>query len=360
MSRSLKRPVTLVTGFLGSGKTTLLSRLLADPAMRNTAVLVNEFGEVGLDHHLLRRVNERTVLLGNGCICCARREELAESLSELLAAESRASGVRVDRVVIETSGLADPAPVLYTVFSDPVLQHHFDVESVVTTVDAVNGPLHLDHSPEAIRQVAAADVICTTKTDLARESGVTDLNARLKTLNPSARLHGLSPETTAEEVAAVFRPDRASPRPSTEPEPNMPGGHSAPESQGEAGTGSLSLTFDGPVEWAAFGAWLSMLLHARGEQVLRVKGLLDVGEAGPVVLDGVQHIIHPPRHLERWPDADQGTRIIFITRGVRPEALLASLRTHATLLGANPRSLYAGSGSSAARMKYMPGSYETR
>ena len=144
------RPVTIVTGFLGSGKTTLLGRVLSEPSMSNTAVLVNEFGEVGLDHHLLRRVDERAVLLGNGCVCCTTREDLVEALLGLLDLDQRGEIPRLDRVVIETTGLADPAPILHTIFADPVLQHHFSVDLVLTTVDAVNGDLHLDRNPESV------------------------------------------------------------------------------------------------------------------------------------------------------------------------------------------------------------------
>ncbi|MCA3748155.1 MAG: GTP-binding protein, partial [Rubrobacter sp.] len=181
-------PVTVVTGFLGSGKTTLLSRVLRDPSLRNTAVLVNEFGEVGLDHHLLRPVAERTVLLESGCVCCSEREDLVAALKELLDLHQRGEVPELDRVVIETTGLADPAPILYTVFSNPVLQHHFGVDLVITTVDAVNGGLHLSQSPESVKQVASADKVVITKTDLAGPDAREDLEARLRAINPSVRV----------------------------------------------------------------------------------------------------------------------------------------------------------------------------
>jgi G3E family GTPase len=165
--RQTRRPVTVVTGFLGSGKTTLLARVLSEPSMANTAVLVNEFGDVGLDHHLLRRVDERTVLLGSGCVCCTMREDLVGALMELLDLDQRGEISRLDRVVIETTGLADPAPILHTIYADPVLQHHFAVDLVLTTVDAVNGELHLDRNLESVKQVAAADKVVVTKTDIA-------------------------------------------------------------------------------------------------------------------------------------------------------------------------------------------------
>jgi G3E family GTPase len=327
--RSTRRPVTVVTGFLGSGKTTLLGKVLSEPSMANTAVLVNEFGEVGLDHHLLRRVDERTVLLGSGCVCCTTREDLVGALLELLGLDERGEIPRLDRVVIETTGLADPAPILYTIFTDPVLQHHFSVDLVLTTVDAVNGDLHLDRNPESLKQAAAADKIVVTKTDIAEPSAVQSLLSRLATINPSARIL----EAAFGEVAVdeLLRPGDA--RAPTGPELILPG----PDDLHDVGdTHSVSVTFDGPIDWTAFGIWFSMLLHARGEDVLRVKGLLDVGGAGPVVLNGVQHIIHPPEHLEGWPDEDRRSRIIFITKRIHPEELLASLEGFRELLGARP------------------------
>jgi G3E family GTPase len=319
----------VVTGFLGSGKTTLLGKVLADPSMADTAVLVNEFGEVGLDHHLLRRVDEKTVLLGSGCICCTTREDLVEALMDLLGLHQSGELERLDRVVVETTGLADPAPILHTIFSDPVLQHHFRVDLVLTTVDAVNGELHLDNNPESVRQVAAADRIVVTKTDLADPDPVARLLSRLAAMNPSApTLRAAFGDVGAAEL---FRPGGA-------PNGTAHNGtaSSAAGPHDVVDTHSVSLTFDGPVDWTAFGIWLSMLLHSRGEEVLRVKGLLDVGGAGPVVINGVQHTIHPPQHLETWPDEDRASRIIFITKRIRSEEILGSLEAFAALLGARP------------------------
>jgi G3E family GTPase len=327
-----RRPVTVVTGFLGSGKTTLLGRVLTEPAMANTAVLVNEFGEVGLDHHLLRRVEERTVLLGSGCVCCTTREDLVGALLELLDLDQRGEIPGLDRVVVETTGLADPAPILHTIYADPVLQHHFSVDLVLTTVDAVHGALHLNRNPESVKQVAAADKIVVTKTDIAEPASRRGLMSRLGTINPSARIFEAAfGEVDVEEL---FRPDGA-------------GAHAAPhvvesgDDHDVGDTHSVSVTFDGAVDWTAFGIWFSMLLNARGEDVLRVKGLLDVGEAGPVVINGVQHTIHPPEHLDEWPDEDHRSRIVFITRRIHPEELLGSLLAFRGLLGARALPLHA-------------------
>lgn len=325
----MKRPVTIITGFLGSGKTTLLSRLLTGPGTRNAAVLVNEFGEAGLDHHLLRRVEERTVLLGGGCVCCATREDLVDALLELLNLDE-SGGASVERVVIETTGLAEPAPILHTIYAHPVLSHHFFVQLVISTVDALSGETNLDHSPEATKQAASSDRIVVTKTDAAEPETARRLTDRLRRLNPPARIFEASfGEVDAE---ALLEPS---------PEPvQIPDRPIASHDTADAHT--VSLTFDGPVDWAAFGVWLSMLLHARGESVLRVKGLLDVGEAGPVVLDGVQHTIHPPEHLAAWPAGEHRSRLTFITRSVRSEEILDSLETFADLLGARPLRLGAG------------------
>jgi G3E family GTPase len=330
--RDTRRPVTVVTGFLGSGKTTLLARVLSEPSMANTAVLVNEFGEVGLDHHLLRRVDERTVLLGSGCVCCTTREDLVGALMELLNLDQRGEIPRLDRVVIETTGLADPAPILHTIYTDPVLQHHFSVDLVLTTVDAVNGALHLDRNPESVKQVAAADKVVVTKTDIAEPGVARGLLSRLGTINPSARTFEAAFGEV--DIDELFRPDGAGAH-----APSLAAESGDPHDVGD--TYSVSVTFDGAIDWTAFGIWFSMLLNARGEDVLRVKGLLDVGEAGPVVLNGVQHIIHPPEHLGEWPDEDHRSRIIFITKRIHPDELLDSLLAFRGLLGARPLPLYA-------------------
>lgn len=298
-------PVSLVTGFLGSGKTTLLKRLLAHPDMGETAVIVNELGEVGIDHHLLRRVDERTVLLNSGCLCCSLRGDLADELRGLLGRRERGEIPPFRRVVLETTGLADPAPILYTLVSEPVVKHHFRLERVIATVDAVHGL----RAPESIKQAVAADRLVVTKTDLA-QAGV--LERRLARLNP-----------TAEILHASFG--------ELEPDELFGGGERdlrdlvIDEHSHHDDVHACCLIFEEPLDWTAFGIWLTMLLQARGEDVLRVKGLLDVGGPGPLVLNGVQHVIHPPVHLEAWPDEDRRSRIVFIGRGIEQDALAASL-----------------------------------
>ena len=320
-------PVTVVTGFLGSGKTTLLSRLLAHPGMGETAVIVNELGEVAIDHHLLRRVDERTVLLANGCVCCSLRGDLADELRDLLGRRERGEIPAFRRVVVETTGLADPAPILSTLVSEPVVKHHFRLERVVATVDAVHGL----RAPESVKQVAAADRLVVTKTDLAPAG---QLARRLRRLNPTAEI--LEASFGDVEPEALFGPAGSDPLGS---DPAATAGPSAPagsdplgsdpaggRSAHEGDVRACCLVFEEQLDWTAFGIWLTMLLQSRGEDVLRVKGLLNVGGAGPLVLNGVQHVIHPPEHLDSWPDDDRRSRIVFIGRGFTGEELERSLK----------------------------------
>ncbi len=305
-------PVTVVTGFLGSGKTTLLAGLLRRPGLGETAVIVNELGEIAIDHHLLRRVDERTVLLANGCLCCSLRGDLTDELRDLL--DRRASGEvpRFRRVLVETTGLADPAPILTTLISEPSLRHHFRPEAVIATVDAVHGLRQLERQPESLRQAAAADCLVITKADLAERAGVRELTRRLAALNPGAAI--LEAEHGNVDPRRLFRAGQ--PRRLPEPAPGSP--HT-----GDVRT--CSLVLDRPLDWTAFGIWLTMLLQSRGADVLRVKGLLDVGGPGPVVLDSVQHVVHPPRHLDSWPDGDRRSRLVLIGRGLDAAALETSL-----------------------------------
>ena len=302
---SEKTPVALVTGFLGSGKTTLLSRLLAHPDMGETAVIVNELGEVAIDHHLLRRVDERTVVLGSGCVCCTLRGDLADELRDLLGRRERGEVPWFRRVVVETTGLADPAPIVYTLVSEPVVKHHYRLERVIATVDAVNGL----PAAESVRQVAAADRLVVTKTDLP-EAG--DIRAELAGINPAADV--------LEASFGDVEPDALFGGGDRDLRELAVDGHAHTD-----GIHAVCLLFDEPLDWTAFGIWLTMLLQSRGSDVLRVKGLLNVGGDGPLVLNGVQHVIHPPEHLDAWPDEDRRSRIVFIGRGFTGEELERSL-----------------------------------
>jgi G3E family GTPase len=305
-------PVVLVTGFLGSGKTTLLSRLLGRPELGETAVIVNELGEVAIDHHLLRRVDERTVLLGNGCLCCTLRGDLADELRDLLSRRTRGDIPPFRRVLVETTGLADPAPVLNTLLAEPVVKHHFEPGAVIATVDAQNGDGQLDREAETLKQVLVADRLVVTKGDVAERGSVDALVERLRGLNPAADV--LEVSFGEADPALLLAPGNRDPR------------HlQLAESPQHADVHPFVLFLDRPVDWTSFGIWLTMLLASRGVDVLRVKGLLDVGGPGPVVLNGVQHVVHPPVHLDAWPDEDRRSRLVFIARGLEKGEVEASL-----------------------------------
>ncbi len=247
--------VVLVTGFLGSGKTTLISALLAHPAMGETAVLVNELGEVAIDHHLVRQVDERTVVLDSGCICCTLRGDLQDELRDLLARRARGELAPFRRVVVETTGLADPAPVLSTLVGEPLLRHQYAVEAVVTTVDALTGEATLDRQIESVKQAAVADTLLVTKADAAAPAGVTALEARLRALNPVAPIRRVSFGAIAPDVLLGARA-----RP--EPRAVVPSVSGADDHAHHAGDiRSFTLLRDEPLDWDAFAVWLTMLLH---------------------------------------------------------------------------------------------------
>ena len=313
MSTTGRIPVLVVGGFLGSGKTSLLRHLLAGAA--DTAVIVNEFGAVGLDHQLLRACEERVELLGGGCACCTRRADLVHALRDLLDAHDRGTA-RLSRVVIETSGLADPAPILFTITNDPMLRHHFDVERLVVTVDAVNWPQQLGSHPEARKQVLVADELVITKLDLVEhedEAGAAT-RATLRALNPAASL-----KTALQGVLGEEPPQAGQAPPVTHPAAE----HASILAHTED-VSSLSLQPGRPVDWLGFAVWLSMLLHARGQDVLRVKGLVELEDHTLVSVNGVQHVVHTPEHLSRGTICDPTPGIVFITRGLEIERLRAS------------------------------------
>ncbi len=405
-------PITVLTGFLGAGKTTLLNHLLRQPTLAKTAVLVNEFGEVGLDHLLVRKLDDNTVLLNAGCLCCTVRGDLARALREMLP---RCRLDQITRIVIETTGLADPAPILATLMSDPVAAGAYRLDGVVTVVDAVNGDHHLDTQEEAVRQVAVADRLVISKADLIDPS---PLRARLRRLNPGApvveAVNGLVDPAFLLD-AGLFDPARKSPDVArwlraeafaaaeahgqdghghhghgshghgghghgdgghvhgdhrhddadAEGHRHDGAGHAAlghvahghdagPEGGGDHGAHDTArhghaeagrhdepathhhdpnrhdariqafcVTLDKPLHWQGFGTWLEMLITTQGENLLRVKGILNLeGQARPVVIHGVRHLMHPPALLADWPEGDPRTsRVVFITRDI-PRAVI--------------------------------------
>ena len=337
-------PVNIVTGFLGSGKTTLLREALRHPGLADSAVIVNEFGEIGLDHLLLEEVEEGVLLMESGCICCTIRADLQQTIRDLQDRAGRGEIPAFRRVIVETTGLADPAPIVSTLLAEPVLRHHFRLGNIVCTVDGVNGSGQLDRQPESVKQAAVADRLLLSKCDLAGEEAIDRLSRRLTGLNPVAaqtRSHG-----AGFDVPALFLRDLGGERHRLGEVRAWLGGAGAAASAHGRGVRAFSLIWPEPMDWTAFGIWLTALLHAHGERVLRVKGILNARDSRtPVVVHGVQHVVHPPLHLARWPDADRRSRIVFITRDLPESRLRASLRA---FLGAAAVLAPAEAGSAAA------------
>lgn len=329
-------PVTadLLTGFLGSGKTSLLRRLLRLPRLADTAVLINELGEAGLDHLLVEEVGEEVVLLQSGCVCCTIRGDLRDAIGGLIGRMRRGEIPVFRRLVVETTGLADPGPIVATLSADPALRHHVRLGNVVTVVDAVDGARNLDVFPEARKQAAVADRIVVSKTDLADGTAVAALRARLADLNPTAVLHESAAGSEAAE--ALLLHDVHDPAGKAEEvrrwlaaEATHAAGarsHGHGESR-HGGIEAFCLSAAEPLDWAAFGLWLSMLLNRHGSAILRVKGLLRIaGRDRPVVVQGVQHTVHLPEHLPAWPDGVARTRLVVIARGLDPALVERSFR----------------------------------
>jgi G3E family GTPase len=305
--RGSRLPVIIVTGFLGAGKTTLVRRFLKTPEGRGTALVVNEFGSEGIDDALLRESSDEVTLLGNGCLCCNTRSDLQVALRKLVADRDRHKIPHFERVLIETSGLADISPILQTFSTDRALGAEFAIEVVLAVVDAVSGLKNLDKAPEARKQAILADRIVVSKSDLADLRTVKKLTARLKELNPRAVLDvavkgDIDPKvlTDTGQTDAIER-------------------HSGFIAEASHSDGVLSFVMreNAPLEWPVFHRAVETLITLRGPDLLRIKGLLNLkGSRGPVVFQAVQHLIHPPVELSAWPDKDHGSRVVFITRGV--------------------------------------------
>ncbi len=324
-------PVSIITGFLGSGKTTLLNHLVHHPGMGETAVIVNEFGEIGLDHELIEKSDENTILLGSGCLCCTVRGDLVDTLGDLSIRRLKGEVPPFKRVVIETTGLADPAPILHTLMSVPVVgRYHLD--TVITTVDAVNGSDTLLVHDEAVKQSAIADRLLITKTDLSTQEQIDQLTEKLKLLNPaspaSVVINGeidpavlfsnmrIDPETKAEEVRKWLKDEQYE---EAETESHT-GGHKHVAHHHDVNRHSdlikaFCMTFDEPLDWQTIALWLDSLVANQGEKLLRVKGMVDIeGVEEPIVIHAVQHLFHPPVRIKAWPQGQRKSRIVFITK----------------------------------------------
>jgi G3E family GTPase len=354
-------PLTVLTGFLGAGKTTLLNRLLRDPALADTLVIVNEFGEVGIDHILVEQADEGMVLLSAGCLCCTIRGDLVSTLEDLLRRRDNGRIPPFRRVVIETTGLADPAPVLAAVLHHPYLSQRYGLQGVITVVDALHGAETLARHEEARRQVAVADRLVVSKADLA-EAELSGLEERLRTLNPGATIlraeHGAVPaeallsgglfglDGKIGDVAAWLQAGAAEDHANHHHEHHEHEHHEhehhghGRHGHGHHGDGrrqhhhdksrhderihSLVLTAEAPIREAALDLFLDMVRSTFGPQILRLKGLvcLTRDPARPLVIQGVRHVLHVPAVLPAWPDADRRTRIVLIVEDVPAEALV--------------------------------------
>jgi G3E family GTPase len=302
-------PLSVLTGFLGSGKTTLLSRILNVPDLSDTAVLISEFGAVALDHQLLEAAADDVVELPNGCTCCAVRQGLADAFYRLLRSRQASGRPPFRRIALETSGLADPGPTLYTLSADSFLEASLRLDRVATTIDAALGERTLDRYPEAVAQAAVADLLLLTKTDMAPVPD--NLLQRLASLNPMA------PIVDARDAEASDLLFGGAPRALPRPRPHATAVHAH-------GIGSLSLRLQRPMSRLGFAMALGGLARDHGEKLLRVKGLVEFSDrpGGPAAIHAVQHTLYPPRWLERWPDSDRTSRLVFIVRDLEPDEIL--------------------------------------
>ena len=317
-------PLTVLTGFLGAGKTTLLNRLLKDPALSETAVIINEFGEVSLDHLLVEYIGDNMVLLQSGCLCCTMRGDLVDALETLLRdLDNRRCTFK--RVLLETTGLADPAPVLHTMMAHPYLVQRYRLDGVVTVVDAVNGEVTLDEHAEAVKQAAVADRIVLTKTDLADDAQRERIVARLRALNPAATiLDAAKGEAAAERLmnCGLYDPERKISdvkrwlAAEAYADAHNHHHHHHDVNRHDAHIGAFVLTSDAAIPAGTLEMFLELLRATHGAKLLRIKGIVKLAEMPdtPVVVHGVQHVFHPTARLERWPDDDHRTRLVFITR----------------------------------------------
>jgi G3E family GTPase len=328
-------PLNVLTGFLGAGKTTLLNRLLNDPALAQTAIVINEFGEIGLDHLLVEHAGDGVVMLTTGCLCCTMRGDLVDALERLLRALDNGRAV-FRRVIVETTGLADPAPVLHTAMLHPYLVMRYRLDGVVTLIDAVNGLSTLDQHPEAVKQVAVADRLVLSKTDLVdtheRRDSADRLRARLMSLNPAAPILDAQDEDVSPARlfdCGLYDPDRKIPdvtrwlAAEAYAQSGSEDHHQHDRNRHDDHIRAFSIVIEAAVPASTFDMFLDLLRSLHGPQLLRLKGVVKLAETPdrPVVIHGVQHVFHPPASLPAWPDADTRTRLVFITRDVEPRTI---------------------------------------
>jgi G3E family GTPase len=323
-------PVSVLTGFLGAGKTTLLNRLLKDPALADTAVIINEFGDVAIDHLLVESSSDGIIQLADGCLCCTVRGDLVDTLADLVDRLQTRRIAALKRVIIETTGLADPAPVLQSIMGHPALVQAYRLDGVIALVDAVNGEATLDSHVEALKQVAVADRIVLAKSDLVADPEVlAALRTRLRGINPSAPI--VDAQAPEAGYAALFDCGLYDPSTKTADVRRWLGeeaehahhhhGHDHDDHDGhnhhrhDARIKTFTLVHDRPVPYATIEMFLDLLRSAHGDKLLRMKGVIELAEdpSRPLVVHGVQTLLHPPARLPAWPDDVRGTRLVLIT-----------------------------------------------
>lgn len=369
-SQSRRLPVSVLTGFLGSGKTTVLNHLIQQPALCRTLVLINEFGEIGLDHDLVTHSKDDVVIeMSSGCLCCTIRGDLAKTLREAPGRFARGGKPWFDRVIIETTGLADPAPILHTLMAEPAVARRYRLDGVIATVDAVNGGDTLNRQIESVKQVAVADRLLLTKADLADLDALSRLHDRMRGLNPAApqiiAKNGVvdptllfnaglyDPKTKSLDAQGWLKEEAYA-----EPHDHDHGkvGHGRTHQHNDvnrhdAHIKALCLTIDEPIHGDAFDLWLEALLLLRGADFLRIKGIINVVDLeGPVVIHGVQHIFHPAVMLKKWPSKDRRSRIVFITRDIDESVLRDTLKMFTDATARRPELLPVESGDSDIAM----------
>jgi G3E family GTPase len=327
-------PLSVLTGFLGAGKTTLLNRLLHDPALTDTAVIINEFGEIGLDHLLVEQVDDDVVLLSTGCLCCTLRGDLVEAL-ERLTRNLDNGRAAFSRVIIETTGLADPAPIVHTTMAHPYLVMRYRLDGVIAMVDAVNGAATLERHPEAVKQAAIADRIVLTKTDLVDEThppALRTLRLRLRALNPAAPiLDAAAGEAIAARLIDCGLYDPATKTPDVRrwlaaeayADAGDHGGHAHDPNRHDAHIRAFCLSTEAAIPASAFEMFLELIRSMHGPKLLRLKGIVKIAETPqtPMVVHAVQHLMHPLARLPAWPDGDTSTRMVFIVRDIDPRTI---------------------------------------
>lgn len=344
-------PVTVLTGFLGSGKTTLLQRLLTGDEGAGVAVLMNELGEVSLDNLYVQDLTSTTMVLKNGCVCCSMIVDLQKALRNLIDDRYRGTVPQFKRIVIETTGLADPTPIAQTISGDPMLRRQVRLANIITTADAIFGANQIDTHIESKRQAAIADRIVLTKTDIATKEQISNTIKKMKQINPVGRILDVNSKeslwpllfeidpfnskTKSDEVKAWLNklPDIKSASSDHEMDNSEHIHHYHEDKHGENEIETFTIQTETPLNWTAFCIWLSALVHRYGQQILRIKGLLNVpGALGPVVFNTVQSYITPPFHLEQWPSDDHSSRIVFIVQGIEPKMVQYSLHKFLSIL----------------------------